>query len=276
MHYREFQPHPALLPYVENYWAMGAVSAQKELVVPDGNTSLMFLTAPVRRLDSDGRQALQLHNRAFVIGQKSRPVWYEFRSSRPILTFGVRFRPAGLSAFTRIPMAALTDQVVDAHELWGTLAGDTLEQIALATDQPAIAEAVNQLLLHHLKPQGQALAHHMIRLLYQRFGQYEAASWSRHFNLSERQIERVFQKHVGLSPKTFARVVRFNHTVCHHHRQRLPRLTDLAYAGGYFDQMHFVKEVKSFTGQTPKRYFQYSTGAWSQLLCALLDKRFGE
>ncbi len=69
-------------------------------------------------------------------------------------------------------------------------------------------------------------------------------------------IERLFKKYVGLAPKLYLRIIRFNHAF------RLLNqnfnLTDLAYQCGYFDQNHFIKEIKHFTGQTPKILFNFS------------------
>ncbi|MCB0574927.1 MAG: helix-turn-helix domain-containing protein, partial [Saprospiraceae bacterium] len=78
-----------------------------------------------------------------------------------------------------------------------------------------------------------------------------------------------------LRPKTFARIVRFNHSIVQHNCRPQQRMTDLAYATGYYDQMHFIKEVKAFTRQTPKTYFQGHPGSWSGILKNILSKHFG-
>lgn len=69
-------------------------------------------------------------------------------------------------------------------------------------------------------------------------------------------IERIFKKHVGITPKLYCRIIRFNHAF------RLLNtnfnLTDIAYQCGYFDQNHFIKEIKHFTGYTPKFLFNFS------------------
>ncbi|HMF12979.1 MAG TPA: helix-turn-helix domain-containing protein, partial [Gemmataceae bacterium] len=74
--------------------------------------------------------------------------------------------------------------------------------------------------------------------------------------VSVRQLERGFRHVIGTSPKVFARTVRFQEA-----QQRLlfdpdADLTSLAYECGYFDQAHFIKDFKAFTGQTPSEYAQ--------------------
>ncbi len=276
MYYREYQPHPSLQPFVENYWVLRTAGLQEEVVVPDGNTGLMFLSTGVKRLDIEKQTTLITGNQAVVVGQKSRPVLYQFEPGTTVETIGVRFRPAGLSAFTQIPMVRLRDQVISAAEVFEHGLRQTTTQVSLSARSHALAEILNRFLTQNLQP---APRHHhtamqMAGRIIQCCGQYRAIDWMQRFHLSERQIERLFRQYVGLTPKTFARIVRFNHAIICHQRQTGLRLTDLAYANGYFDQMHFVKEVKAFTLKTPKQYLRYSAEAWSQPLYALLDKRF--
>ncbi|MCB0530822.1 MAG: AraC family transcriptional regulator [Lewinellaceae bacterium] len=310
MYYREYQPHPSLQPFVENYWILRTEAGKEEVVVPDGNTSLMFLSTGVKRLDIEKQTTLQTGKNAVVVGQKSRPVLYQFDPGPALETIGVRFRPAGLPAFTQMPMVRLRDQVISATEIFEqglqqattqvtltggrrkglqqataqvTLTGGRRKglqqetaQVTLTGGRRTLVDTLNRFLIQNL--QTQQLHHHSAMQMTEHIircqGQYRAADCMQRFHLSERQIERLFRQFVGLTPKTFARIVRFNHTIVCHQRQTGLRLTDLAYVNGYFDQMHFVKEVKSFTLKTPKQYFRYSAEAWSQPLCALLDKRF--
>lgn len=276
MYYREYQPHPSLQPFVENYWVLRTEAGREEVVVPDGNTSLMFLSTGVKRLDIEKQTTLQTGKKAVVVGQKSRPVLYQFEPGPAVETIGVRFRPAGLPAFTQLPMVRLRDQVISATEIFEQGLQEATAQVTLPGSRHTLVDTLNRFFIQNLKtPQrhhhnAMQMTEHIIR----RHGQYRATDWMQRFHLSERQIERLFRQYVGLTPKTFARIVRFNHTIVCHQRQTGLRLTDLAYVNGYFDQMHFVKEVKSFTLKTPKQYFRYSAEAWSQPLCALLDKRF--
>jgi len=75
-------------------------------------------------------------------------------------------------------------------------------------------------------------------------------------NVSERQLQRLFLQHVGVSPKFFARTVRINHVF------DLLKITndrlwhDIVYHCGYFDQSHFIMEFKEFSGVTPEVFFR--------------------
>jgi len=73
-----------------------------------------------------------------------------------------------------------------------------------------------------------------------------------HLNISQSRLEKRFRAAVGASPKKFSSIVRFRHII-----SQLPQaasLTSLAYQAGYFDQAHFIKDFKTFTGQTPQQF----------------------
>jgi AraC-like DNA-binding protein len=72
--------------------------------------------------------------------------------------------------------------------------------------------------------------------------------------LSKKQLERQFSLAVGTTPKVFCRVSRFL-DVCHRLREYQQRtLTELTHECGYFDQSHFIKDFKQFSGFTPKQF----------------------
>jgi AraC-like DNA-binding protein len=78
---------------------------------------------------------------------------------------------------------------------------------------------------------------------------------ARQAGISNRQLERKFQTSVGFSPKVFLRLMRFQKTLRIAQSQTVRSLTDIAYAAGYFDQSHFIREFKEFAGFSPREYF---------------------
>jgi AraC-like DNA-binding protein len=81
-------------------------------------------------------------------------------------------------------------------------------------------------------------------------------SLSQEVNLSRRQLERSFMATVGLSPKMFARIVRFQRALYRIENYHETSLTGIAYSSGYYDQSHFIKDFKEFSGLNPRQYLQ--------------------
>lgn len=72
--------------------------------------------------------------------------------------------------------------------------------------------------------------------------------------LGIKQFERTFSKYVGVNPKKFASIIRFQN-VLQIKSKNNKSMTQLAYNNGYYDQSHFIHDFKSLTGLTPKAFF---------------------
>mgnify|MGYP001801732866 CR=1 FL=1 len=70
---------------------------------------------------------------------------------------------------------------------------------------------------------------------------------------SQRKLERQFKSHVGLSPKFYARIIRLGH-IFELMQQGDQSWSDLVYHSGFYDQSHFIKNFKEFTGEDPSSY----------------------
>jgi methylphosphotriester-DNA--protein-cysteine methyltransferase len=77
-------------------------------------------------------------------------------------------------------------------------------------------------------------------------------------NMSFRNFERRFSEEVGIYPKLYARITRFFNAVENKMMNPAKKWTDIVYEGGFFDQAHFIKEVKTFSSKTPVEFFALS------------------
>ena len=73
-------------------------------------------------------------------------------------------------------------------------------------------------------------------------------------NISERSLERIFKTNVGISPKLFFRICRFQAALDSVRKRTFHSLTEVAYQHSYADQSHFIREFNEFTGVTPKQF----------------------
>jgi AraC-like DNA-binding protein len=89
-------------------------------------------------------------------------------------------------------------------------------------------------------------------LIHKRAGLITIRTLLEYLDISERQFERRFGQAVGISPFSYIRVRRFNEAIRLMKTGRYERLTDIAYALKFHDQSHFIRDIKAFTGSTPK------------------------
>ncbi len=86
-------------------------------------------------------------------------------------------------------------------------------------------------------------------------GQLSINELSKQKNINRRQLTRKFSSAIGLSPKQLSKTIRLQATLKTLMSKNDKSLTDLAYENEYFDQAHFIKEFKEFTGLTPKEFY---------------------
>lgn len=169
---------------------------------------------------------------------------------------GVRFRPAGLAPFVRFPVNQLSGWTVSLFDTFGRpgveLEGKLFDARDHRSRQLALLDDffLSRLTLH-------PAYHHVkgwMETLERRRGLVSIQQLSRDSGYSIRTVDRLFQQFVGLSPKFFARTVRFRHV--HRHLMRHPECDweDVVVSCGYFDQSHFAKDVLSLAGVSPKAY----------------------
>jgi AraC-like DNA-binding protein len=232
MLYREIAPGEDAARFVDCYWVLeGIAPGLVQRVVPDGRPELILnLGQPFESLD---RAHWQTQPKCFLAGQLTGPLLLRAAGSTRIL--GVRFRPGGACQLLGMPMEELTDRVVPAGDLGlqrlagsGTLA--EVERALLGLERGNADELVDEAarLLGHSPDVGDAAAM---------------------LGVSPRQLERRFKARVGMSPKYFARIRRFQRV--------FPAIEDggewveAAAACGYYDQAHLIRDFRDFAGKPP-------------------------
>ncbi|HEY1607175.1 MAG TPA: helix-turn-helix domain-containing protein [Allosphingosinicella sp.] len=244
--YREYAPGPTLAQSVECYWSSAAAApaggSVLHRILPDGCMDLLFDFAAAGA------------GRATIVGTMSRPLLVTSAGATDL--FGIRFRPGGLIGFLPLAAAELTDDRVDLAAVAGRLAGELWDRLAEAPPdrRAAIAEAA---LLARLPSSGlvDPYVRHCVARLEATRGALPIARLEASTGLGGRQIERKFAHHVGLAPKTFARIVRFRSLLSAAWTAGPRDWAGLAAEAGYADQPHLVREFKGFAGLSPAAYF---------------------
>jgi AraC-like DNA-binding protein len=244
--YREVAPGPTLAQAVECYWSSAAAAPAGgsilHRVLPDGCMDLLF--------DFGAAGG----DRATIVGTMSRPLVVTSDGATDL--FGIRFRPGGIICFLPLDATELTDDRADLSAVAGRLAGELWDRLAEAEParRPAVAEAA---LLARLPASGliDPYVLHCVARLEATRGALPIARLEASTGLSGRQIERKFARHIGLAPKTFARIVRFRSLLSAAWATGPRDWAGLAIDAGYADQPHLVREFGSFAGLSPTAYF---------------------
>jgi AraC-like DNA-binding protein len=250
-------PAPALQPYVEHYWFVAAPpGAPLDLrvdVFVDARADLVFtFGAPWSRRIRGGSP--EWIDRACVDAQRLLPMVVEQRGD--VRTCGVRFRLGGLGAFCRGPLAPWTGGTPAPRELLGPAAEDVERRLADDPDPDAGAAALDAWLTDLLDA-GDGYTTFAAALAALDEGGASVDAAARAAGVSVRQVERAFARHLGIPPKSVARIQRFQRVLRALMRDPGVPLADVSAEAGYFDQAHMIRDFRRFSGGVPRGYRGY-------------------
>lgn len=258
MNYQTFQPHKDLAPLVKCYWTLEipvGEKATRQRILPDGCIEMAFiLGADIKRYTTGDDYIYQ--PRSMVIGQITEPFYIE--PTGDVCTFAVRFYPFGFSNLTPIPIHELTNKETPLEDVVDKRSAQFLEaEIILAKnveERIAIVEKFLLSLLSH-KSTLDMVVKNTVDAIFASQGSASLSVVLGEHVAQKRQIERKFLKHIGLSPKQLCKVIRFQASLKMLLNEDYGSLSNVAYESDYYDQAHFIKDFKYFTGKRPKDFF---------------------
>jgi AraC-like DNA-binding protein len=254
---RSAMPDPRLKPFVRCF-------AQREISVPTSplaETALASLEHIVSFCLSgqttthhwSGTSAIASHIHVFGTQTRS-PGCFSFTGS--VLAFGIFLKPFASWQLFRIPPAQFADQNFEAREVFGPWITELwlkLAECETFSDRVRLATETLLPFAEHAIPQTRTVA--AAESLLQADSGMRIEQLARESCMTVRTFERKFVAEMGLSPKLFARLRRFQMAL-DRKRASGARWLDVAHDLGYFDQMHMVKEFRAFGGEAPSRLLQ--------------------
>ena len=260
----KMSPSSAVLrPYV---WAYGMTTGRVQsapLLVPLPARPKQLLTFSFADRYCSLRPGSGQHDaspRVTVVGPQthSRPGLSVFGQ---IDNFTIHFQPSGFNRLFGIPMTGLTDAAYDAHAVIGaevpSLEHELRETPDFAGRIQLIEDRLIRMLGRHGAPDPVALA---ANSLFAGSGNQRVSEMASDCGLSPRQFERRFLAQVGVPPKLYGRIIRFNAAVDQKLRRPAHAWSRIANDQDYFDQMHLVHDFRAFTGESPSRFLAHIEG----------------
>lgn len=258
MLHKIYSPKPPLSYFVENIWYYNGhhVGYSREKILPDGAIELIIdLDSWPKKIfdDENNTERFRTVKKAWISGERTRYIVIGTDNTHMI---GIRFKPGGAFPFFGFPISELSEWVTELDLIWGGMIYDIRDQL-LAIDSPEgkiktfeafLLEQVQRSLepnravtfaIHKLQASPQFLA---IRDLASQIG------------ITQKHLITQFEKIVGMRPKSFARVVKFNKVLKLIEERQQVEWASIAAECGYYDQAHFIKEFHTFSGVNPSAY----------------------
>ena len=272
MVYIERLPHPALAPHIKLFWyARSPLAAHGlERVLPTGTMQVVISLARDYLTDcSDflehGCQNAAMTRRspaALMIGMRSRYDLIDRFDMQELI--GVIFRPGGSMAFFPVNSHAFANTETALEDVWGRGAETLRERMRVATSAAQKFDLLEGEFLRRLRESSSSDNPAAVSLALAALHRGEDTRLTvpvptireigRQTGLSTRRLSEIFRERVGVSPKLYQRILRFQRAVQQMHRGTEVRWMELALECGYYDQSHFANDFREFSGISPTTY----------------------
>jgi len=251
-------PSNELAPYVKRYWAIENVLDKGEKcvqrIVPTGLTELLLYFTPRPKILTGNKY---LSDNAALYGHQND--FYDMELEGDLSVFSIVFQPQGLMQFFKFPLHEICNQNVPLQHLIGQSGRDLEEKMGEATTFHQRVNIVESYLLKLLNANFADFEfrriNHIVDLIKQTCGNININQMASAACLCRKQFERIFAEHIGISPKQYLKIIRFQFALFQKQKNVNMSMLDLSYECGYYDQSHFINDFKSLSGLTPKQYF---------------------
>lgn len=255
MKIERFLPTDFLKPFVKTFMIVESENGTESRILPDTSIVLAFrIKGEVVQKSEQNKVALPS---AIISGlrNKTRIVDYSQNSSMLL----VAFKEGGANAFFAAPLHELfgmslpLDDILRRSEVI-----ETEEKLSEAKSNRERIRTIENFLLSQLKDdQFDRLVFNAVEKIRAKRGDVKINKLLKFFHTSRDPFEKRFRRVTGTSPKQFSQIIRLRNLISSYSPDKT--LTDLAAEFGYFDQAHFIKDFKSFTGLPPRRFFNSSS-----------------
>lgn len=257
MEYVSRVPRPPLDGLIDDLYYLEGASPYARLMLPPAPSALLIvnLGAPflIRSGTCTSIEAAKYADGCVVTMPTQ--AW-EFGYPLRTRSVGVHFKPWGLAPFLPMPAAELCDRPVTVAQVWGRPAVAELRDRLTAADGPqAMLTLLEEELRRRLRETaGLGLVRHTSSIIAATRGTVAIGNLNVTAGVSSTHLAQRFKELIGITPKRLARSYRFTATMLAINFAAPIDWSDVAARAGYFDQAHFARDFREFTGLTPTRY----------------------
>lgn len=255
---RHYRPPAPLAAYVGLFWYYaGFVRGHaRERLLPTGTIELVINLHEdeVRTYDPDDAGRCLRYPGSVVVGAHSRYFVLDTAEQNDVI--GIHFKPGGAYPFLAPPADGFSNTHVGLESIWGPRTREIRERLLAAATPEARFAILEQALLARLRraPEPHPAVLHALRCIDGAPQLQTIARLTERLGLSPKRFIRLFSQQVGLTPKVYCRVQRFQRVIQGVQRQARVDWAGVAAGCGYYDQAHFIRDFRAFSGLNPGAY----------------------
>ncbi len=255
MFYKKYKPAKVLEEHIECYFVWEGEPAEPLDIEspPSALCSLVFNYKDNYTISNKKHDQMPVP-RTFISGQALGN--YTLHLLGKIGVVGIVFKPAAIFHFYGVPMYELADERICFSKVSFDSSNELHRQVLSANNNQEKIKLLEDYLLELLDRPGYGTDEiiESANEIFDNKGRTNITELLERVPMSRRNFERKFLEEVGISPKTYAKIRRFGYTCSLMAGNRNVNLMDVLHQGGYYDQSHFIKDFKYFSGRTPRKY----------------------
>tara|TARA_R110000868_G_scaffold259361_1_gene517134 strand:+ start:36144 stop:36959 length:816 start_codon:yes stop_codon:yes gene_type:complete len=254
MLYDRIIPPASISRFIDCYWIVeddeSEISQQK--IIPDGFPEMVFHYGDTYQINISGKWEIQ--SKMLLAGQIRNYFLLENTATSGII--GIKFKPAAVAQLFGVDMSIVSDKVVD-------LSSDLKDEFSLISDQLLSTISYQQKVellntffsqIDFKEIENDRYIDEALSLIFETNGLISVSELTKKLQLNERKLERLFKTYIGLSPKFYSRIIRFNYIFKLVEGKEM-NWSEIAQLSGFYDQSHFINNFQEFTGEDPSKYF---------------------
>jgi AraC-like DNA-binding protein len=252
MNVETYIPSEILRPYIRKYMVIETADGRINRILPDTSFALAFrLKGQVNYLHGGSPEQLPF---SVISGLRKTPRLVNYIENSA--TVIIHFKETGPAAFFKVPMYELFEQSISLEYFIPQTQISILEEelFEAQNNRQRIAVVERFLLSQFQPPTSDRLIDEALRNIYAAKGSLKIKELVRHLYVGQDAFEKRFRKATGTTPKQFSSIVRMKAVIGSIRQNHA--LADVTFGNGFFDQPHFNKEFRLFTGQTPTDFIK--------------------
>jgi len=252
MSFSRVSPPKELSRYIECFWIVEDADPTPTIqkIIPDGFPEMIFHFADPYLIKLNSKWTKQ--SWSLLGGQITGHFYLKNTGTSSIL--GIKFRPAAIALLFDVNMHPLTDRVISLRSAGHPGIKAITNLVKKSRNHDERINAVSEYLLKNSLVVDDRLINVAVDKVLSSNGTISIGDTCKYSGCSQRQLERLFKRYVGLSPKLYSRIVRFAYIFQHVKGSRKMNGSELGVSSGYYDQSHFIRNFKAFTGEDPSSY----------------------
>lgn len=253
MHYQTYSPPEELRPFVKYFWALSSdidTPVTTLSAFPDGCPGVIMVQSESALCDDHKKKLPEI----YLHGQITKPSNLTYAGK--ISAIGISFQPHALKSVFGIDANELTSTGVDLTLIQPKRSIHLPGQLQDEATVEGRIKMLSDFLLYEQQRTAQTdeTVKYAIEQIVQSKGNLPLKDLQQKLQLSARTLERKFNQAIGISPKLFSRICSFQESLQQMRAGNYDKLSDVAYEQEYFDQSHFIRAFKEFTGFSPLEF----------------------